>query len=195
MKKATHNKDAVNLEQVNEASSVVSSTTERLFLKKDGTNLDSNLPVNNKKITDIALPSNDNDASNKKYTDVKIAKPHIGTHENLKNVFAYCMDNGELAVDFGIQGANLIYFNQMPHKINKRAFILKVKKTQDGSSLFKGRFDFNLFKLIQDNFSNNYTIALEIYFELFPFTEKEFNSVIISFEKINMYINHNATKK
>ena len=38
------------------------------------------------------------------------------------------MDNGELAVDFGIQGAKLINFNQMPHKINKRAFILKVQK-------------------------------------------------------------------
>ena len=52
-----------------------------------------------------------------------------------------------------------------------------------------------MFKLIQDNFSNNYAIALEIYFERFPFTEKEFNSVRISFEKINMYINYNATKK
>ena len=70
---------------------------------------------------------------------------------------------------------------------------MKVQKTQDGSSLFKGKFDFNLFKLIQENFSNNYTIALEIYFERFPFTEKEFNSIRISFEKINMYIN--ATKK
>ena len=78
------------------------------------------------------------------------------------------MDNGEFTVDFGIQGAKLINFKQMPHKINKRAFILKVQKTQDRSSLFKGRFDFNLYKLIQDNFSNNYTIALEIYFELFP---------------------------
>ena len=108
-------------------------------------------------------------------------------------VFAYCMDVGEFTVDYGIEDANLIHFNEMPHKINKKAFILKVKKMQDGSSLFKGRFDFNLFKLIQDNFSNNYTIALEIYFERFPFTEKEFNSVRISFEKIYMYINHNAT--
>ena len=106
------------------------------------------------------------------------------------------MDNCEFTVDFGIQGANykLINFDQMPHKINKKAFILKVQKTQDSSSLFKGRFDFNLYKLIQDNFSNNYTIALKIYFELFPFTEKGFNSVIINFEKINMYINHNASR-
>ena len=34
LKKATQNKDAVNLVQVNEANSVISSTTERLFLKK-----------------------------------------------------------------------------------------------------------------------------------------------------------------
>ena len=119
---------------------------------------------------------------------------YCSSHENRNlNVFAYCMDVGEFTVDYGIEDANLIHFNEMPHKINKKAFILKVKKMQDGSSLFKGRFDFNLFKLIQDNFSNNYTIALEIYFERFPFTEKEFNSVRISFEKIYMYINHNAT--
>ena len=105
------------------------------------------------------------------------------------------MDNGEFTVDFGMQGSKLINFKQMPHKINQKAFILKVQKTQDGSSLFKGRFDFNLFKLIQDNFSKIYTIALEIYFELFPFTESELNSVKINFEQINMYINHNATKK
>ena len=43
LKKATNNQDATNLEQLNESASVISVTSERLFLKKDGTNLDSNL--------------------------------------------------------------------------------------------------------------------------------------------------------
>ena len=55
------------------------------------------------------------------------------------------MDDSEFMVDFGIQGANLINFNQMPHKVNKNVFILQIQKIQDASSLFKGRFDFNLF--------------------------------------------------
>ena len=38
------------------------------------------------------------------------------------------MDDGELTVDFGIKDANLTNFDEMPHKINKKAFILKVQK-------------------------------------------------------------------
>ena len=49
LKKATNNQDSVNLEQLNESASVISATTERLFMKKDGSNLDSNLSVNNNK--------------------------------------------------------------------------------------------------------------------------------------------------
>ena len=60
------------------------------------------------------------------------------------------MNDVELTADFNIKDANLINVDEMPHKINQKAFILKVQKTQDGSSLFKGRFDFNLFKLIRD---------------------------------------------
>ena len=49
-KKETGNKDAVNLEQLNEANSVIESNITKAYLKKDGSNLDSNLSVNNKKI-------------------------------------------------------------------------------------------------------------------------------------------------
>ena len=51
LKKATQNKDAVNLEQLNESASVIYATTEKFFLKKDDTNLLSeNLIPNNNKI-------------------------------------------------------------------------------------------------------------------------------------------------
>ena len=131
----------------------------------------------------------------KKYPDQKIHESHISSHENRTNVLKYVMDNGEMEVDYGIKDANLINFNEMHHKVLKKSFYLKVQKTQDASSLFKGRFDFNLVKLIQDNFSNSYTIALEIYFERFPFTEMELNSVKLSFETINMNIIYSGTKK
>ena len=48
---------------------------------------------------------------------------------------------------------------------------------------------------VWDNFSNNYTAAIEIYFEQFPFFEMEFNSVKISFESLNININKNTTIK
>ena len=60
LKKATQNKDAVNLEQLNESASVISATTERLFYL-----------FSIKKIMDIALTSDDNDASNKKNLLIK----------------------------------------------------------------------------------------------------------------------------
>ena len=83
LKKATQNKDAVNLEQLNESASVISATTERLFFKKDGTNLASeNLDLNNNKIVNMALRSSKNDGTNKSYVDQKMGKILISSHEN-----------------------------------------------------------------------------------------------------------------
>ena len=124
----------------------------------------------------------------------KIGDSHISTHENRKNVLSYGMDDSELTVDYGITEANLIDFDEMPHKINKKAFTLKVQRTQDGSNLFKGRFNFNLFKQIRDNLNQNYAACIEIYFKSSQFYEKEFDTTKISFEKMNMHINYNATK-
>ena len=72
---------------------------------------------------------------------------------------------------------------------------MNIAKTQDGANLFKGRFDFNLFKLIQDNFSNHYTVCLEIHFQRVPFYSLEFNSFKINFQKLNMNIDKSMTKK
>ena len=47
-------------------------------------------------------------------------------------------------------------------KLEKRAFSLSLQKS-DQISQYKGKFDINLFKFIRDNFSNNYTLALEFY--------------------------------
>ena len=105
------------------------------------------------------------------------------------------MDNSEFTFDYGITDASLIDFDEVPHKINKKAFILKLQKTGDGTSLLKGRFDFNLFKLSRDNPSQNYAVCVEIYFRSSQFYEKEFNSVKIGFEKLSMHVNHSATKK
>ena len=165
---ATHNQDAITLKQVNDGIATVSTENNRY--------------------TDEQIEKN------KKYVDDEIAKSHITTHTNRKNVLKYAMDDGEFTEDYGIQDANLIDYNDSPHKNNKKAFSLKVQKAKDGSSLFKGRFDFNLFKLIRDNYSDKYTVCLEIYFQKTGF-DAEFNSLQVTFEKINMNTDRTTTVK
>ena len=178
---------------------------------RDGSNaMTSDLDMNNQRIINLGNATHNHDAitlkqvndafsiistENNKYTDQKIAESHISTHENRKNFLAYAMDDGEFTEDAGIQDANLIDFNDVPHKTNKKAFSMKVQRTNDGSSEYKGRFDFNLFKLIRDNFSDHYTVCLETYFQKDPFYDYEFGSTILSFEAQNMNIDSGLTVK
>ena len=181
------------------------------FILRDGSNtMTSNLDMNNQQIKNVKDATHNQDAitlkqvndafstistENNKYTDQKIAESHISTHENRKNALAYAMDDGEFTEDAGIQDANLIDFNDMPHKTNKKAFSMKVQRTNDGSSEYKGRFDFNLFKLIRDNFSDHYTVCLETYFQKSPFHDYEFGSTVLSFEALNINIDSGLTVK
>ena len=72
---------------------------------------------------------------------------------------------------------------------------MKVQRTNDGSSEYKGRLDFNLFKLIRDNFSDHYTVCLETYFQKSPFYDYEFGSTVLSFEALNINIDTGLTIK
>ena len=132
---------------------------------------------------------------NNKYTDQKILESHISTHTNRKNVLSYAMDDGEFTEDFGIQDVTLIDFDDMPHKTNKKAFSMKVRRTTDGSNEYKGRFDFNLFKMYRDNKSDKYTVCVETYFQKSPFYGYEFESTLLGFEKLNMNIDLGTTIK
>ena len=177
---------------------------------RDGSNtMTSVLDMNNQRIINLGNATHDQDAitlkqvndgiatvstENNKYTDQQIAKSHISTHTNRKNVLSYAMDDGEFTEDYGIQDANLIDYNDSPHKNNKKAFSLKVQKAKDGSSLFKGRFDFNLFKLIRDDYSDKYTVCLEIYFPKTGF-DLEFGSLKVTLEKTNMNTDRTTTVK
>ena len=181
------------------------------FILRDGSNaMTSNLDMNNQQIKNVKDATNNQDVvtlkqvndavatisiDNNKYTDQKIAESHISTHTNRKNVLKYAMDDGEFTEDAGIQDVNLIDFNDMPHKTNKKAFSMKVQRTNDGSSEYKGRFDFNLFKLIRDDFSDHYTVCLETYFQKSPFYDYEFGSTLLSFEALNINIDSGLTVK
>ena len=97
---------------------------------------------------------------NRQYTEKKIGKSHITSHENRKNATDII---GELSNDFGIEVDSLkTDFNQMPHNVRKNAFAIDVLKKTDGSNFYYGRWAWNLFKLFRDNFSQKYTCCIEI---------------------------------
>ena len=181
-----------------------------MILRDGSQSMSDDLDMNNFKISNVKNATHNQDAvtlkqvndgiaavstENTEYTDRKIAESHTSTHENREIVLKYAMDDGEFPTDFGIQDSNLITYNDSPHQTNKKAFTMKVQKMPDGSSLFKGRFDFNLFKLIRDIFRDHCTVCLEIYFQKSPFYSVEFNSFQISFEKLNIYIDKSITKE
>ena len=180
-------------------------------LKLDGSGvMTSVLDMNNQRIINLGNATHNQDAitlkqvnddiatvstENNKYTDQKLLESHISTHTNRKNVLSYAMDDGEFTEDFGIQDVTLIDFDDMPHKTNKKAFSMKVQRTTDGSNEYKGRFDFNLFKMYRDNKSDKYTVCIETYFQKSPFYGYEFESTLLGFEKLNMNIDLGTTIK
>ena len=209
VKNPVNSQDGVN-KQYLECQLASKSDTNTVILRDGSQSRSDDLDMNNFQISNVKNATHNQDAvtlkqvndgiatvstQNIEYTDRKIAESHICTHKNRENVLKYAMNDDELTTDFSIQDASLITYNDSPHKTNKKAFTMKVQKIPEGSNLFKGRFDFNLFKLIRDNFSNHYTVCLEIHFQKSPFYSMEFNSFKISFEKMNINIDKSITKK
>ena len=177
-------------------------------LRLDGSNNMNNLQIKNVKDAthnkDAVTLKQVNDGiatittQNNEYTDKKISESHISvsTHEKRKNVLKYAMDNGEFTTDFGIKTASITTFNETPHQTNKKAFKIEVEKdTSSGLSEYKSRFNFNLYKLIQDDLSDNYTVCIETYFQTSPFYSYEFSSALLGFEKLNINIDSGLTIK
>ena len=76
----------------------------------------------------------------------------------------------------------------------ENAFPINVLKKTDGSNLYHGRWDWNLFKLIRDNFSQKYTCCIEIYIPDSCYYN-EFNSSRLTFQGLNINIDYQASKK
>ena len=180
----------------------------QVVLRDGSQDMNGNLNMNNQQIKNVKDATHNQDAitlkqvndaiattstNNNKYTDRKIAESHISTHTNRKNVLKYAMDDGEFTEDYGIQDVNLITFNDMPHKTNDKAFSIKVQKSNNGLSEYKGRFDFNLFKMIRDDFSDKYTVYLEFCFQKTPFYDYAFDSVEIGYTGLNINIDSGTT--
>ena len=83
------------------------------------------LDMNNQRIINLGNATHNQDAitlkqvndgiatvstENNKYTDQQIAKSHISTHTNRKNVLSYAMDEGEFTEGVGIQDTEIDRF-------------------------------------------------------------------------------------
>ena len=73
----------INLEQLNEAISVLETNVSKPHLKKDAsTLLTGNLNLNNHKVVNMAMPIDKNDNVNKLCVGQKIGESHISSLKN-----------------------------------------------------------------------------------------------------------------
>ena len=90
--------------------------------------------------------------------------------------------SSKFSVDFGINSVNLVNtFEDMPH-LKKTACLCSLQNSNQNSE-YKGKFDINLFKLLRDNFSSDYTLVVEFYFKIrgFQIYSNEFLSMTVKF--------------
>ena len=128
-----------------------------VYLKKDGSvAMTGNLDMNNKQIKDMAQPTDDNDATTKKYFDDKLEQSHlVSSHKT--NEFKYLTDTDESSSEYNITVYGIAAFNQSPHQ-NKKAYDITLIK-DSGSNDYRSRIGFNIYTLA----IGTYTIVFEFY--------------------------------
>ena len=142
----------------NEISKIPSGGSDlSAYLKKDGSvAMTGNLDMNNKQIKDMAQPTDDNDATTKKYFDDKLEQSHlVSSHQT--NEFKYLIDTDESSSEYNITVNGIVDFNQSPHQ-NKKAYSITLIK-DSGSNDYRSRIGFNIYPLA----TGTYTIVFEFY--------------------------------
>ena len=120
---------------------------------KTGTQLD----MGGEKITNLRTPTSNTDAATKTFVDDEVGKT-IDSH-SLKNELAYLMED----VDESSSENNIIVdgiedLEKSPHKHNKKAHDLKLKKKNSNNN-YVSRLGFNMFELP----GGEYTICVEFF--------------------------------
>ena len=152
-----------------------------VYLKKDGSvAMTGNLDMNNKQIKDMAQPTDDNDATTKKYFDDKLEQSHlISSHKT--NEFKYLTDTDESSSEYNITVYGIAAFNQSPHQ-NKKAYDITLIK-DSGSNDYRSRIGFNI-----------YTLAIGTYTIVFEFYPPEMTNIQLSCTASEAYI-HKAVQR
>ena len=152
-----------------------------VYLKKDGSvAMTGNLDMNNKQIKDMAQPTDDNDATTKKYFDDKLEQSHlVSSHKT--NEFKYLTDTDESSSEYNIIVYGIAAFNQSPHQ-NKKAYDITLIK-DSGSNDYRSRIGFNI-----------YTLAIGTYTIVFEFYPPEMTNIQLSCTASEAYI-HKAVQR
>ena len=152
-----------------------------VYLKKDGSvAMTGNLDMNNKQIKDMAQPTDDNDATTKKYFDDKLEQSHlVSSHKT--NEFKYLTDTDESSSEYNITVYGIAAFNQSPHQ-NKKAYDITLIK-DSGSNDYRSRIGLNI-----------YTLAIGKYTIVFEFYPPEMTNIQLSCTASEAYI-HKAVQR
>ena len=152
-----------------------------VYLKKDGSvAMTGNLDMNNKQIKDMAQPTDDNDATTKKYFDDKLEQSHlVSSHKT--NEFKYLTDTDESSSEYNITVYGIAAFNQSPHQ-NKKAYDITLIK-DSGSNDYRSRIGFNI-----------YTLAIGTYTIVFEFYPPEMTNIQLSCTASEAYV-HKAVQR
>ena len=120
----------------------------------------------NEKIINLGEPTSAKDAVNMEFLDSKIDglkkkinKNTISTTSHPKDEFRYLMEDPlQSSSETNIVVTGIVDFQQSPHKINKKAYALKINK-RSSDNMFLGRIGFNMFKIPE----GEYTICVEFF--------------------------------
>ena len=174
------------------SSTIVSSTAASIGTKLDlsGGKMLGSIDMNNNKIINMPKPTEENDAVNMEFLDLKIddlnkkiTKNTIAATSHPKDEFRYLMeDSFQSSSETNIVVTGIVDFQQSPHKINKKAYALKINK-RSSDNMFLGRIGFNMFKIPE----GEYTICVEF----FP---GKMDGVNVNAVSASLNVNQQATK-
>ena len=151
------------------------------YLKKDGSiPMTGNLDMNNKQIKSIAKPTDDNDATTKKYFEDRLEQSHlVSSHKT--NEFEYLTQTDQSSSEYNVTVNGISAFNQSPHQ-NKKAYDIILTK-DSGSNDYRSRIGFNI-----------YSLALGTYTIVFEFYPPEITNIQLSCNASEAYI-HKAIQR
>ena len=150
------------------SSTIVSSTAASIATKLDmsGGKMTGSIDMNKNKIINLPEPTEINDAVNMEFLDSKIddlnkkiTKNTITATSHPKDEFRYLMEDPlQSSSESNTVVTGIVDFQQSPHKINKKAYALKINK-RSSDNMFLGRIGFNMFKIPK----GEYTICVEFF--------------------------------
>ena len=150
------------------SSTIVSSTAASIATKLglSGGKMTGSIDMNKNKIINLPEPTEINDAVNMEFLDSKIddlnkkiTKNTITATSHPKDEFRYLMEDPlQSSSESNTVVTGIVDFQQSPHKINKKAYALKINK-RSSDNMFLGRIGFNMFKIPE----GEYTICVEFF--------------------------------